>query len=124
MTGNEKIIFSVIVATFLAGLIIQDYYKSTATLTQSCPTSSCAIGLYEPEIKASQKISVDLNTATVDELIKIPGVGTTLAKKIIVYREEHPFKSVNELIEIKGIGERTFLQIRDYFVVTVETQDK
>ncbi len=57
---------------------------------------------------------VDINSAGVDELITLPGIGETLAKRIIAYREEHgPFVSLDELENVEGIGEKTISSIRD-----------
>jgi competence ComEA-like helix-hairpin-helix protein len=48
---------------------------------------------------------INVNTATRDELMTLPGVGEVTADRIIEYRENKPFESTEELIEIKGIGE-------------------
>ena len=61
---------------------------------------------------------VDLNTATSEELQIAPGIGPAKAEAIIKYRTEYGnFSSVDELIEITGIGEKTLAKIRDYYVV-------
>ncbi|MEU4143664.1 ComEA family DNA-binding protein [Streptomyces parvulus] len=57
---------------------------------------------------------VSLNTATPDQLDTLPGVGPVLAQHIIDYRTEHGgFRSVDELREVNGIGERRFADLRD-----------
>ncbi|MGW3952779.1 helix-hairpin-helix domain-containing protein [Streptomyces sp. NPDC004752] len=57
---------------------------------------------------------VSLNTATVDQLDTLPGVGPVLAQHIIDYRTQHGgFRSVDELREVKGIGDRRFADLRD-----------
>ena len=57
---------------------------------------------------------VDVNTAGVDELDTLYGIGPALAQRIIDYREEHgPFNSLEELLEVKGIGEATLEKFRD-----------
>jgi competence protein ComEA len=56
--------------------------------------------------------SVDLNRATLQELDALPGVGPVLAQRILDWRTENGrFTSIEELQEIKGIGERTFAEI-------------
>ncbi|MEU3885988.1 ComEA family DNA-binding protein [Streptomyces sp. NPDC029041] len=57
---------------------------------------------------------VSLNTATVDQLDTLPGVGPVLAQHIIDYRTQHGgFRSVDELREVNGIGDRRFADLRD-----------
>ncbi|MFF7184078.1 helix-hairpin-helix domain-containing protein [Streptomyces sp. NPDC008222] len=57
---------------------------------------------------------VSLGTATVDQLDTLPGVGPVLAQHIIDYRSQHGgFRSVDELREVNGIGERRFADLRN-----------
>jgi competence protein ComEA len=56
---------------------------------------------------------VNLNTATQSELEKLPGVGPAMAKQIIEYRQKNGgFKKVEELMNVKGIGEKFFLKLK------------
>lgn len=67
---------------------------------------------------ASQNISVNLNTADEKELTQIPGIGPSKAQTIIKHREENgPFQSVENLKDVKGIGEKTFEKLKDYLTV-------
>lgn len=62
---------------------------------------------------------VSLNTATPEQLDTLPGIGETLAKRILEYRQAHGgFKKVSELQNIGGIGEKKYNQLKDK--VTVE----
>ncbi|RMH05866.1 MAG: ComEA family DNA-binding protein [Nitrospirae bacterium] len=77
------------------------------------------IGVQEPSLAAAEK-QLDLNTATVKALQALPGIGQTLAKRIVDYRDAFgPFKSVEELRQVKGIGDRTLAKIRDLVTVRV-----
>lgn len=56
---------------------------------------------------------IDLNRAGVDQLISLPGVGEAIAKRIVEFREEHgPFTRVEDLLKVRGIGEKSFEKIR------------
>ena len=56
---------------------------------------------------------VNLNSATQAELEKLPGVGPAMAKQIIEYRQKNGgFKKVEELMNVKGIGEKFFLKLK------------
>jgi competence protein ComEA len=57
---------------------------------------------------------VDLNTATLEQLDTLPGVGPVTAQAILSWREEHgSFASVDDLLDVKGIGEATLAELRD-----------
>ncbi|MGV9620027.1 helix-hairpin-helix domain-containing protein [Streptomyces tendae] len=67
-----------------------------------------------PPGAAGPAAPVSLNTATTDQLDTLPGVGPVLAQHIIDYRTQHGgFRSVDELREVNGIGERRFADLRD-----------
>ena len=66
---------------------------------------------------------VDLNRATPAELDELPGVGPRTAQSIIEYREENGgFSRLEDLMNVRGIGERTFLRLRP--LVTVGPPDE
>ena len=61
------------------------------------------------------------NRATAQELTTLPGIGEVLAQRIVDYREAHgPFRSVEELIAVEGIGEGKLEKLRE--LVTVEEE--
>ncbi|TET71480.1 MAG: hypothetical protein E3J56_06565 [Candidatus Aminicenantes bacterium] len=60
---------------------------------------------------------LDLNTATEKELQSIKGIGPVLAERIIAGR---PYKTVDDLLKVKGIGQKRFEKFRHYFVVGKE----
>jgi competence protein ComEA len=61
---------------------------------------------------------LDLNTASVEQLDTLPGVGEVTAGRIVAYRSAHPFTTVDELLEVPGIGQRRFEQLKDLVTVT------
>jgi competence protein ComEA len=64
-------------------------------------------------------LRVNLNTATLTELESIPGIGVVLAKQIVANR---PYASVDDLLKIRGIGERSVQGLRTYVKVEGETE--
>ena len=61
---------------------------------------------------------INLNTASVDELTTLPGVGKAYAQRIVEYRDKNgPFKKVEDVLNVRGIGEKTFERIRDRLTV-------
>jgi competence protein ComEA len=56
---------------------------------------------------------VNLNTASLEELMTLPGIGETRAKAILAYRQQHgPFRTPEELKQVSGIGEKMFERIK------------
>jgi competence protein ComEA len=61
---------------------------------------------------------VDINTASLEELDTLPGIGPTTAEKIIEYRDENgPFQSIEDILNVSGIGPATFEEIKDLIKV-------
>jgi competence protein ComEA len=56
---------------------------------------------------------VNLNTATLDQLESLPGIGPALAQRILAYREQHgPFRRVEDLLKVSGIGAKRLADLR------------
>ena len=69
-------------------------------------------------IHSEEIIPFDLNTATAEQLISLPGIGEEIAGRILAYRDEvGAFVSVDELLNVKGIGEKKLADIRPYLYV-------
>jgi comEA protein len=61
---------------------------------------------------------VNLNTATAEQLDSLPGIGAKVAARIIEYRQKNgPFKKIEDLMNVRGIGEKNFLKIRNRLTV-------
>ncbi len=64
------------------------------------------------------RVSVDLNSAGADELAQLPGVGQTLAARIVAYRAQNgPFASADELADVSGMTQRRIDAIAQYLIV-------
>jgi competence protein ComEA len=61
---------------------------------------------------------VNINSASESELESLPGIGPTLAQRIVDYRTQHgPFHDVKDLLKVEGIGEKKFASLKDYVTV-------
>jgi competence protein ComEA len=68
---------------------------------------------------ATAAAPVNLNTATAEQLATIPGVGPKMAERIIDYRQKNGgFKKVEDLMNVSGVGEKSFLKMKPLIVVT------
>jgi competence protein ComEA len=92
--------------------------------------SASAFAQAQPR-KASTKAAatasspVNLNTATAAQLETLPGIGAASAKRIVEYREKNgAFKKIEELMNVKGIGEKSFLKLKPLITVGTDKAEK
>jgi len=128
-TRTELIVVMLLTASLLAGTIIRHFRGNPfiAPMTSSAgadsqfvqsarafhesvrPTSPRASGMKE-QIPGGP---VDLNRATEAELVRLPGIGPAIARRILAYRKDHgAFGSIRELQKVRGIGPRTYERLR------------
>jgi competence protein ComEA len=71
-----------------------------------------------PDVVTSTTELIDINTASAAELEELPGIGPTTAQKIVEYREQNgPFISIEDIINVSGIGPGTYERIKDLITV-------
>jgi len=94
---------------------------SNTNTTQTASASSTPLpnsNRKENSISTNTGGLIDINHASQKELETLPGIGPVLAQSIISYREKQPFQSVDELMQVSGIGPKRFEKIRDLVTVT------
>ena len=74
---------------------------------------------FVPMVLALEAGKVNINNATVPELVKIKGIGEKYAERIVAYRDKNgPFKKIEDITNVKGIGPKNFEVIKN--LITVE----
>lgn len=104
-------------AVVLAAAVLGAAAKELLLLTQLDGVVSEDIML-PAENNADSAALVNINTATVHHLQRLNGIGETTAQAVVEYREKHGgFASVGELVNVRGIGEKTLEKILDKITV-------
>ena len=80
------------------------------------------VGLVFIPFTSLAKGKININKATVKELQTLPGIESVIAQRIVDYRHEYgPFKKIEDLMQVKGIGKKRFERIKDLITVEEET---
>lgn len=108
LTRKEQIALSVLSGALVVGAAISYWDARHPEVIQEFRVVRA---LEPPAADSSEGASrkVDLNRATARVLEQLPGIGPTMAARIVAWREHYgPFRSVDDLKEVRGIGEKTF----------------
>ena len=92
-------------------------------------TAASAQEAARPAAKAATAVAsagpVNLNTATVAQLETLPGIGKATAERILEYRQKNGgFKKVEDLMNVRGIGEKSFLKLKPFLTITPAKADR
>lgn len=82
-----------------------------------CMLGILAVASLSHAAKTPPSSAINVNTASADELTQIPGIGASKAQAIVAYRANAQFTSVNDLTNVKGIGEKLLAKIAPYVTV-------
>ena len=121
MRGKDIILVVLAIVGFAAAVIINAALSSGET---EQPTIVIKASQTEPptEIITTESVTetphLDLNSASQEELMLLPGIAEALAAKIVSYRERSGgFRNIEELLNVDGIGEKIFDSVREYVYV-------
>jgi len=93
------------------------------TLFLAAPLFTASAHAQSAPAPAAEKATLNLNAATVEQLATLPGIGPKVAERILEYRTKNGgFKKIEDLMNVKGIGEKSFLKIKP--LVSVAKPDK
>jgi len=97
--------------------VIREFAERSATAAPE----SAQVSLSSPSALPVEKSAagpINLNSATIAELMELPGIGAVMAKRIVDHRRAHGrFAKPEELLKIKGIGKKTFEKLRPLIAV-------
>jgi competence protein ComEA len=98
---------------------------ATLIASPSSAWAQAAKGRGAAKAKATATDPINLNAATAAQLQTLPGVGASAAQRILDYRQKNgSFKKIEELMNVKGIGEKSFLKLKPLITVTAEKGDR
>jgi competence protein ComEA len=102
---------------FYAGDTLDDILQAAGGLTDNADISQIELSVPEKgEVAEFQKINI--NTADAWLLAALPGIGDVRAEAIVAYRQQNgPFRDINELLNVEGIGTVTLEKIRDLITI-------
>ena len=96
----------------IAALLVAAFSAATSAAQDTTRRTSAAAS-------ASASAPVNLNTATAAQLETLPGIGKATAERILEYRQKNgSFKKVEDLMNVRGVGEKSFLKLKPLVTVT------
>ena len=116
LTEKERVTLTVLGTLALAALGILLWQRHRSPLTIVAAPEPVQVAQWDAALASARH--VDINTASAAELERLPGVGPTLAQRIVDYRSAHgPFQSPQDLQQVQGIGPKTYETLRAYTTI-------
>ena len=113
LTEKERVTLTILGALALAALGVLWWQRQKPTLTIVAAPDAGQAAQWDAALASARQ--VDVNTASVAELERLPGIGPLLARRIAEDRATHgPFQRPEELQRVKGIGPQTYDDLKSY----------
>lgn len=114
LTRQEKIILLFLAFSFVAGLGISAHKKAQQRLELSIAPDQTTATRAQADRFIEQQRFININSFKIEELRRLPGVGEKLAAEIVAYHKLHgSFRAKEELMQVKGIGEKKFEKLKE-----------
>ena len=114
-TSSEKVTLLLLSTALLFGMGLSYYRKSHPSFSLRVISSSSDLKNQEDTLESSKQVS--LRNGEEEDFARLPHVGPELAKRIVAYRNAHGFQKKEDLLEVKGIGAKTYEALEDLIVV-------
>lgn len=106
---------AVVACTFSLSMLPGDTYAASTEKDVTAPTSKTEMTKTGTNTKKQIPHDVDINTADKELLTQLPGIGPVTADSILQYRKTNgQFKSIEELTQVKGIGDKSLAKLKPY----------
>ena len=113
LTRHEKAIIAFLSLAFLLGTGVLYFRKQSSRVELKVLPQNV-----ELERRLKEARLVNINEASPEELIRLPGIGPVLAKRILDYRRSNgPFRKIEDIKNVEGIGPKKFIQIKEFLAV-------
>jgi comEA protein len=118
---ERGLILLVAIALMASGVILYVGQERPPAVLRSKPIVLENVLVVQPTFHDAR--TLDLNTATIEELVRLPGIGPVLGERIISFRTENGrFTSVDELLAVRGIGPKVLEEIRGQVTIGAEEE--
>ena len=118
MTKQEKLVIYFLVAMLVLGLAVKFYKAKVSRIDLKVEKSDLSQEKIDIGKIIREKQIVKINTATVQDFIRLPGIGPALAERIVEYREKNgSFLAIEDLKNVSGIGDKKYDRIKDYLAL-------
>ncbi|MEO8520281.1 MAG: helix-hairpin-helix domain-containing protein [Acidobacteriota bacterium] len=122
MKEEDSMCRAIALIGFVVAALLASPPVSSAQMSKAqAPKTSAAKASPAGRVRATPASPVNINAATAAQLQTLPGVGASTAQRILDYRQKNGgFKKIEELMNVRGVGEKSFLKLKPLIVISGE----